>query len=112
VRQVQHGLAHTVEVHVSPAGRETVHRALAGLPGVVSVQLSGEGTGEQWARFVVMPAAETGDVRETIARLLGSLGVICRELRRAEPTLEQVFMRVIESDDRRAAAEGRERTAA
>jgi ABC-2 type transport system ATP-binding protein len=112
VRQVQQGLAHTLEVHVSPSGREKVHRALAGLPGIVSVQLSGEGTNDQWARFVVTPAPEVGDVREPIARAVASLGVVCRELHRSEPTLEQVFMRVIESDERRAAAAERERTAA
>ncbi len=105
VRQVQHAFAHTVEVQTSPAGRERIHRALAGLPGVVSVQLSGEGSNEQWSRFVVTPTREVSDVREPIGITLSGMGVVCRELRKAEPTLEQVFMRVIEGDEKRVAAE-------
>lgn len=61
---------------------------------------SSEGTEENWARFIVTPKGGQGDLREPIARAIGVLGVVCRELRRAQPTLEQVFMRVIESDDR------------
>jgi ABC-2 type transport system ATP-binding protein len=102
VRQMQHHAVapHTVEVQVSPSGREKAHGSLAALRGVVSVQLSGEGTDDHWARFIVTPAADAGDLREAIARSLASMGLLCRELRRTEPTLEQVFMRVIESDDR------------
>ena len=98
VRQIQQAFPHTVEVGVTPGGRERVHRALAATPGVLSVQLSGEGTDESWARFVVTPKPDQGDLREPIARAVGVLGVVCRELRRAQPTLEQVFMRVVESD--------------
>jgi ABC-2 type transport system ATP-binding protein len=105
VRQVQQAFPHTVEVGVTPGGRERVHRALAAIAGVLSVRLSGEGTDEGWARFVVMPQAEMGDLRESMARAMGALGVVCRELGRAQPTLEQVFMRVIESDDRAARQE-------
>ena len=100
VGQIQQAFPHTVEVGVTPGGRERVHRALAVIAGVASVQLSGEGTDEGWARFIVTPKAGVGDMREEIARGVGVLGVVCRELRRAQPTLEQVFMRVIESDDR------------
>jgi ABC-2 type transport system ATP-binding protein len=98
VKQVQHAFAHTVEVQTSPGGREKIHRALAALPGVVSVQLSGEASNDQWTRFVVTPTSEVSDVREPIGLTLSSMGIPCRELRKAEPTLEQVFMRVIESD--------------
>jgi len=108
VRQVaasQQALPHTVEVGVSAAGRERVHRALAAILGVASVQLEGEGTDDRWARFTVSPKPNAGDLREEIARAVGVLGIVCRELRRTQPTLEQVFIRVIESNDAKAQAD-------
>ncbi len=112
VSQIQSAFPHTVEVGVTPGGRERVHRALAAISCVASVQLSGDGTDENWARFIVLPKKDVGDMREEIARAVGVLGVVCRELRRAQPTLEQVFMRVIESDDRAAEKETRGERAA
>ena len=76
------------------------------------MQLSSDGTDENWSRFIVTPKAGEGDLREPIARAIGVLGVVCRELRRAQPTLEQVFMRVIESDDRTALKEQKQEEAA
>lgn len=106
VKQIQQASPHTVEVAVTPGGRERVHRALAAIAGVTGVQLASEGTDEQWARFIVTPKKEIADLREEIARAMGVAGLVCRELRRIAPTLEQVFMRVIETDEARALGEG------
>ncbi len=97
----QCGFPHTVEVGVGPQGRERVHRALAAIHGVKSVQLEAQRTTELWATFTVLPKDDVADLREEIARSVVVLGLVCRELRRAQPTLEQVFLRVIETDERR-----------
>lgn len=106
IGQVNIAAPHVLEVGVAPAGRERIHRALAGIPGVATVTLEMEGTDEHWARFTVMPKAETPDLREPIARAITLAGAVCRELRRPLASLEQVFMRVIETDEHRAQATG------
>ena len=55
--------------------------------------------GVAWFRLAVMPEAGKPDVREAVARALGSAGILYRELVRREPTLEQIFMKVIEAED-------------
>lgn len=101
IGQVSVAAPHVLEVGVAPAGRERVHRSLAAIPGVATVTLEMEGTDEHWARFTVMPKSETPDLREPIARAMVLAGVVCRELRRPLASLEQVFMRVIETDEQR-----------
>lgn len=103
----QRGYPHTVEVGVAATGRERVHRALAAIHGVRSVELEADRTTEQWATFKVQPKDDVADLREDIARAVVVLGLVCRELRRAQPTLEQVFLRVIETDEQRAASDAR-----
>lgn len=109
VEQIQQrGYPHTVEVGVSASGRERVHRSLAAIHGVRSVELEADRTNEQWATFKVQPKDDVADLREDIARAVVVMGLVCRELRRAQPTLEQVFMRVIETDEQRAASDARQ----
>lgn len=99
IGQVHVAAPHVLEVGVAPTGRERIHRALAAVPGAATVTLEVEGTDDHWARFTVMPKHETPDLREPIARAVGIAGVVCRELRRPLASLEQVFMRVIETDE-------------
>lgn len=104
VDQVKIAGPHTVEVGVLPAGRERIHRAMAAVPGVASVTQEVAGTDESWARFTVIPKPGVSDLREPLARALGVCGVVCREIRRPQATLEQVFMQVIETDELKTAA--------
>ncbi len=57
-------------------------------------------------RFEVVPGAHAPDLREPIARAAGAAGLLVRELTRRQPTLEQVFMQVIESGSAGAGASG------
>jgi hypothetical protein len=55
--------------------------------------------GDSTGRFEVSPAADAADLREPIARAAAGSGLLVRELSRARPTLEQVFMNVINADE-------------
>lgn len=75
--------------------------AARGAAGVERVErIGGEGG---WARGRAMPRGN-GDVREAVAEGLRGAGVLCRELTMEAGTLEQVYLKVIESEDPAAAA--------
>jgi len=84
---------------------------LAGVASIAREPIHGEkpeGTGQvaEWVRLALLPEPTHPDLREAIARTLSIHGVLYRELRRQAPTLEQLFMRVIEQDGAPEAAEG------
>jgi ABC-2 type transport system ATP-binding protein len=91
---------HTVEVH-SPiaAHQERVLTALrAGLPQGVEVAMNTVGA-DSWTRFSIRPPDEHPDLREPILAALSPGGFRVRELHRAVPTLEQVFISLIEGEE-------------
>ena len=67
---------------------------LEALPDVAEVSLSGADGG--WHRLTVAARRQAGDLREPIARALASAGGTTRELRRETPSLERLFVRVID----------------
>jgi len=98
VRTMHTGGEHVVEAAVPAALREQAHRALAGVKGVTAVRFEAAKSSNDWAHYAVSTDAGHPDVREGLARAMGELGALVREIRRPSATLEQVFMRVIESD--------------
>ncbi len=107
---------HVVEIYVETrpdpetGGRSELDRIAArirAIPGVAAIArepIHGEPTDPtgvrvaEWVRLVVMPEVTHPDLREPLSRTLSSATVLFRELRRQAPTLEQLFMRVIEAD--------------
>jgi len=69
-------------------------KVLKALPGVGSVEsLGGEGT---WQRFTVTAHNGSQDLREAIAKAIAQTGGSVRELHREAPSLERLFMRILE----------------
>jgi ABC-2 type transport system ATP-binding protein len=87
-------------VEVRSTEWERASGAIRALPAVARVEHEAIG---EWVRGVVTPGGNA-DVRETVAGALRSAGVLCRELTTEAGTLEQVYLKVIESDDPAAAA--------
>lgn len=79
-------------------------RAIPGVAALVREPIHGEPpdpTGArvaEWVRLVIMPEVTHPDLREPLSRTLSSATVLFRELRRQAPTLEQLFMRVIDAE--------------
>lgn len=107
----KHSLEMYVETRADPetGGRSELDRIAAklkALPGVASIArepIFGEKQDAgihvaEWVRLVILPEPSHPDLREPIARTLSLGGVLYRDLRRQSPTLEQLFMRVIEQD--------------
>ncbi len=107
----KHSLEMFVETRADPemGGRSELDRIAArikSLPGVASIArepIPGEKPESgihvaEWVRLVILPEPTHPDLREPIARALSLGGILYRDLRRQAPTLEQLFMRVIEQD--------------
>jgi hypothetical protein len=66
----------------------------------VTVQRSADGRDSATlARFSIVPHAGAPDLRQPIARACEGAGLLVSELHRVAPTLEQVFLSVIEERD-------------
>jgi len=72
-------------------------QALEALPGVGSVERAG-GEG-RWHRFTVTGHNGTQDLREAIAKAIAQTGGSVRELHREAPTLERLFVRIMEEPE-------------
>lgn len=72
--------------------------ALAGVPNVASIQATGVDGELSIVRFHVTPQAGGRDLREALAEAFSSKGIGVRELTRMGASLEQVFVRIIESE--------------
>ncbi len=70
-----------------------VFEALAVVPGVGAIRHEAPSAG--WRGIVVDPAAGAGDLREPIARVLQSRGVLVRALQREGATLERLFVDLV-----------------
>jgi ABC-2 type transport system ATP-binding protein len=81
-------LRHVVEVQADAARCA----CFAGAPGVVSSRVVELGDG--WTRVEIEPSGETPDLRERLGEVARAEGLPLRVLRREEPTLESLFMRV------------------
>lgn len=88
----------------SPGG---VVAFLSSVPGVESARLlnvSDKTTDPGWARCEITPEKTAGDLRAPIASTALNAGVLIRQLGRDEPTLERLFLSIIESDANPTAA--------
>jgi hypothetical protein len=82
---------------------DKVEQALREMRGVADVRSSPlEG---RWRRITVTATDRTADLREPIAGAVGRLNCIMRELRQEAPSLEHLFMSMVEESD--LAADGR-----
>jgi ABC-2 type transport system ATP-binding protein len=93
-RQSSGGAKVVVEARVGPAEAEKAAAVLGTMPGVLHVRVSGE---LPWIVFEL--DVEPGvDVREEAGRRMVRNGWAFRELRREQPSLEDIFVRLTTSD--------------
>lgn len=73
-------------------------QALRDVRGVRDVQALST-TDVKWRRLLVSAEEGSDDLRETIAQTLAKLGGVTREITRDAPSLEQLFLNVIEAEE-------------
>jgi ABC-2 type transport system ATP-binding protein len=96
---------HIVELKLPAGGLESAKTLLIAVPGVANVApVEGPKRPEDgWANFVITPKPGVTDLREPIALATRQAGVLVRTLQRDSPSLERLFMDLIErADDNRA----------
>ena len=75
---------------------DVIGAALRRLAGVAKVAANGA-IEDGWRRYEVTPEDDAPDLRERLASATQETGAIVRELRRDTPTLEQIFIRLIDA---------------
>ena len=86
------------------AEMERTEVVLEGVKGVARVQRVQRGEaveGVTWVSWLLEGAGDGEDLREGIAVAAQKAGVLVRELRREQMSLEAAFMRAVESDEKR-----------
>ena len=97
---------HTIEVHAPLAAeQERVLARLRAVPGVDAAS-AGATDGGGWTSFMVDPKREHPDLREALLSAAMGAGWRVREVHRQSPTLEQVFVRLMEQDETAATPAG------
>jgi len=81
---------------------EAIGAAIRRLAGVVRVAENGVDEGS-WRRYEITPTDDAPDLREPLAAATRDAGALVRELRRDAPTLEQIFIRLIDAPDTESA---------
>ena len=91
---------YTVELRTNPAaGPEHALQALASVAGAASAVLADHQPDDHargWTRAVVHAAPSAPDLREPIAGALEDRGLFVRELTRVTPSLEALFIHLID----------------
>jgi ABC-2 type transport system ATP-binding protein len=89
-----------VELRTNPsAGHDHALRVLASLPGAASASLADRQPDDHprgWTRAVVLAQPDAPDLREPLAGALEDRGLFVRELTRVTPSLESLFVRLID----------------
>lgn len=104
VEQAAHGPSappamHTLEAHAPIAAhQETILATIRTIDGVDAASI-GTTDSDGWTRFLISPSREHPDLRETLLATAMRSGIRVREVQRATPTLEQVFVSLLEQDD-------------
>lgn len=84
-----------VQCRATPGGSDA-GAAWASIPGASAYsRLEAEESGG-WMTWRLEPTGPDTDLREPVARAAAQAGLLVRELRRETPTLEQVFVRIVE----------------
>lgn len=90
-----------VELRTNPsAGPEHALRALASVPGAASAELANPQPDDHargWTRAVVHAIPNAPDLREPIAGALEDRGLFVRELTRITPSLESLFIHLVDT---------------
>jgi ABC-2 type transport system ATP-binding protein len=73
-------------------------RAIQGIAGADRLDAAGPAPADGFSRFALTPAAGAGDIRERIAAAARTSGALVRELRTQSGTLEQVFLKIMETE--------------
>ncbi|TVQ30640.1 MAG: ATP-binding cassette domain-containing protein [Phycisphaeraceae bacterium] len=81
---------------VATGAEDVIGVALRRLAGVAKVSENGA-LENGWRRYEIMPETDAPDLRERLASATQESGAIVRELRRDTPTLEQIFIRLIDA---------------
>jgi len=91
---------YTVEIRINPtAGIAHALRILAAVPGVDSTiadQTQPDDANRGWSRIIVNAMPNEADLREPIAGAAEDKGLFIRELTKQRPTLESIFMSLID----------------
>lgn len=112
VRSAGGPVRYIVELRTNPAaGPEHAVRSLATVPGAASAELDPNQPADHergWTRAIVHAMPDSGDLREPIAGALEDRGLFVRELTRVTPSLETMFVRLMDdaSPDDPATTEG------
>jgi ABC-2 type transport system ATP-binding protein len=88
----------------TPAGSDpaSVANWLRSVPGVASASAAaGAAPANGWSAWRLAGRPEAGDLREAIASAAVSRGLLLRELRREAPTLERIFLQMIDAEEDR-----------
>jgi len=91
---------YTIEIRTNPtAGIAHALRVLAAVPGVdstIAADTQPDDASRGWSRVVVNALPNEGDLREPIAGAAEDKGLFIRELTQQKPTLESIFMSLID----------------
>lgn len=104
VRRLDEAGTYIAEVRGEPAGIEHLAETVRRLPTVSAVYISAVPRDAAWSRLTMSGTPGGVDLRELIGKTIGGSGVPMRELTRVVPTLEHVFMRLIEAEETPEAA--------
>jgi ABC-2 type transport system ATP-binding protein len=100
VRSAGGPVRYIVELRTNPAASpEHAIRSLASVPGAASAERDPNQPDDHdrgWTRAVVHAAAGAPDLRESIAGTLEDRGLFVRELTRVTPSLESLFVRLMD----------------
>lgn len=103
---------HIVELKLPAGGLESARTLLIAVPGVADVAPLDNSRGraeDGWANFAITPKPGITDLREPIALATRQAGVLVRTLHRDSPSLERLFMDLIERADDRGTERGSDR---
>lgn len=89
--------ATSVSRYVVETDTARAERAVASIPEVALVQA--KRLDSTWYRLTVTGKSEQDDLRESISRALSEIKSITRELHRQSPTLEHLFVHMVEDSD-------------
>jgi gliding motility-associated transport system ATP-binding protein len=92
---------YVVEIRTNPsAGIKHALRILAAIPGVAATKpapVQPDDTNSGWSTIEIEAAAGEGDLREAIAAAGEDQGLFIRELRKLVPTLESLFIQLVDT---------------
>jgi ABC-2 type transport system ATP-binding protein len=84
----------------SPSAPRAIGAVFERVAGVAAVTEDGlRDRPDGWARLAISPFPDAADLRESLARAALQAGLVVRELRRDTPTLERLFIRLVELAD-------------